>query len=128
MKYNNTIIYDGECPICKNFLIFTKLKEYNPEIKIINARENSEAVQYFKNLGYTIDDGFILVLNEEIYYGDKCLQKISKIINKENVFRNIYSKIFKYKVLSATSYPFFKFTRSIILKLIGIKKIDNRYD
>ncbi|MDC0438546.1 hypothetical protein OAL56_00515 [Candidatus Pelagibacter sp.] len=125
MKYNNIIIYDGECPICKNFLIFTKLKEYNPEIKIINARENPEVVQYFKNLGYTIDDGFILVLNEEIYYGDRCLQKISKIINKENVFRNIFSKIFKYKFLNTISYPFFKFTRSIILKLIGIKKIDN---
>ena len=66
-----------------------------------------------------------MIFNEEIYYGDKCLQKISKIINKENVFRNIFSKIFKYKVLNTISYPFFKFIRSIILKLIGIKKIDN---
>lgn len=47
MKYNNTIIYDGECPIFKNFLIFTKLKEYNPEIRIINTREKSRSCSIF---------------------------------------------------------------------------------
>ena len=125
MKYNNSIIYDGECPICKNFIIFTQLKKYNPEIEIINARENQEVVNYFRNLGYKIDDGFILVLKEEIYYGDKCLQKITEIINKKNILRNLYSQIFKHKIIYFFSYPFFKLIRSIILKIIGFKKIDN---
>ena len=38
-KNNVTIVYDGECPFCNDFVALNHLKDNGYNIKLINARD-----------------------------------------------------------------------------------------
>lgn len=106
------IYYDKECPFCNYYANYIKLKE-NHNLILINARDDKKSIEEFLNLGFNINDGFIIkVDNINIYQGSDAivfLNKVSKnrIFFKDNLFfKNII-------------YPFIKKLRNIILFCLG---------
>lgn len=106
MKTNQIIIfYDKECPFCKNYTNFLKLKK-SFELKLIDARKNKiELENICKNLD--INEGFIVVYKDDCFQGSKALEFLNSAVDKTTIlgkshfffaYENIFSK-FLYKIL-----------------------------
>ncbi|WP_228268312.1 DUF393 domain-containing protein [Aliarcobacter cibarius] len=85
MKTNQIIIfYDEECPFCKNYTNFLKLKK-GFDLKLIDARKDKVELQNIcKNLD--INDGFIVIYENHCFQGAKALEFLNSAVYKV-VFR-----------------------------------------
>jgi len=106
MKTNQIIIfYDEECPFCKNYTNFLKLKK-SFDLKLIDARKsNIELETICKNLD--INDGFIVVYENDCFQGAKALEFLNNAVDKTTIlgklhfffaYENAFSKLL-YKIL-----------------------------
>lgn len=106
MKTNQIIIfYDDECPFCKNYTNFLKLKK-GFDLKLIDARKDKVELQNIcKNLD--INDGFIVIYENHCFQGVKALEFLNSAVDKTTVlgklhfffaYENIFSR-FLYKIL-----------------------------
>ncbi len=50
--YKNYLLYDKDCPFCRNYMKYQEMKENFSDIKILNARDNMELVKELKMLNY----------------------------------------------------------------------------
>jgi predicted DCC family thiol-disulfide oxidoreductase YuxK len=122
MISENYILYDGECPVCKNYIAFMNLKK-NFGVQLLNARFYPELVQFYRDKNMDINDGFLLKLDDKIYYGSDCINKITSLGNSKNYLTNMHDVIFSSKLVSKLFYPIFVVLRKILLFILNIKKI-----
>ena len=103
MKTNQIIIfYDEECPFCKNYTNFLKLKK-GFDLKLIDARKDKVELQNIcKNLD--INDGFIVIYENHCFQGAKALEFLNSAVDKTTVlgklhfffaYENIFSVVFR---------------------------------
>lgn len=122
--YLNFLLYDKDCPFCRNYMKFQELKDAYKDIKILNARENYQLVKEMKLLNYNIDDGMILKLGDKIYFGDEVLNFLAKNGIKNNFINYLTNTLFKSVLVSKTLYPLFKYLRLVYFKIF-LKKFIN---
>ena len=122
MLSKNYILYDGECPVCKNYISFMNVKK-KFGIQLLNARLYPELVQFYRDKEIDINDGFLLKLDEKVYYGDDCINKITSLGNSKNYLVKIHDFIFASKLISKLLYPIFVILRKILLFIINVKKL-----
>lgn len=119
------LIYDKECPACDNYCKIVRIRESVGELKIIDARENSEVMQEITNLGLDIDQGMVLKMGDKIYYGSDAIHALALISSRSGIFNRFNYFIFKSKNVSAVLYPLLRFFRNMLLKILGKTKINN---
>ena len=51
------LVYDKECPACNNYCQLVRIREDVGDLKIVNARENSEVRDEITKMGLDIDQG-----------------------------------------------------------------------
>jgi len=109
---NIELFYDKECPFCKAYANYIKIKQKSNLI-LINARENKEAIKEFNNLGFNINDGFIIRVDEDkIYQGSDAIIFLNEVSKNRIYFKN--NKFFRNFL-----YPFVKYIRKIVLFCLG---------
>jgi len=126
MSHNKILlVYDKECPVCNNFCQVVKVRETVGELEIINARENSEVMEEITALGLDIDQGMVLKMDGQLYYGSDAIHALSLISSRSGVFNRVNYWLFKSKILSKLLYPVLRFFRNILLRVLGKPKINN---
>lgn len=117
------LVYDGQCPVCNNYVRFLELRKKFPEIELLDARQNRDhpAVIEIVKAGYVIDEGMVLVEGDNIHYGADAIYKLSEA--GESWFSKINNLMFRSKSRSNMLYPLMMRGRSLLLKILGIKKI-----
>ena len=119
------LIYDKQCPLCDAYCRWTRIRDSIGELKLIDARHDSEAMAQITEEGLDIDQGMVLKMNGVLYYGTDAIHALALISSRSNSFNRITYYIFKSERLSRILYPFFRFGRKILLRILGIKKINN---
>ena len=119
------LVYDKECPACDNYCQVVKIRESVGELIIINARDDHEVIDEITELGLDIDQGMVLKMGGQIYYGPDAIQALALISSRSGVFNRVNYWVFKSKSLSRLFYPVLKFFRNTLLKILGVKKINN---
>ena len=117
-----SIIYDGDCPFCRNYVSFLKIKEIY-SVELINAREHPNLVTQYKKAGYDLNQGFIVKHNKTIYHADQAIHFLTKATNTNTLGLQLNQSLFKNKQIAQILYPFLKTGRNIILKLKKIPKL-----
>lgn len=126
MKHEEILlIYDKECPACNNYCQTVRIKETVGDLKIINARESSEVMEEITNAGLDIDQGMVLKMGGEIYFGSDAIHALALISSRSGLFNRMNYWMFKSKYLSKLLYPVLRTCRNILLKLLGVTKINN---
>lgn len=118
MKIIN-LYYDGECPICHQYTLYIKIKrEY--EFNILNIREHIKKIEFFRSKNFEINEGMIIETDSGL------IIQGADAINFLNELSNSNSQIYKFVLTNKFSkffikfiYPFVKFVRIILLKMIG---------
>ena len=121
MTSNYTFIYDGECPFCNHFAELLEIKSKISNIKILDGRKNLTLINSLLDKGYDIDQGAILMKDEEIYHGAEAINMICRQINNPSSnLLLLLSRIFKSSKRTKVLFPFLIRARRFALISKGI--------
>jgi predicted DCC family thiol-disulfide oxidoreductase YuxK len=119
------LVYDRECPACNAYCQIVKIRESVGDLRIVDARENSQVLQEITTQGLDIDQGMVLKLGNQLYYGSDAIHTLALIGSRSGVFNRLNYWAFKSKRVSSILYPFLRFCRNLLLKTLRKSKINN---
>lgn len=119
------IIYDKECPACNNYCQIVRIRENIGALKIINARDDSKIMDEITEKGMDIDQGMVLKMGSNYYYGSDAIYMLASMSSRSDVFNRLNFWFFKSKMLSRIFYPILRYFRNLLLKILGKSKINN---
>ena len=119
------LVYDKECPACNNYCQMVRIRESVGELQLVDAREDTPIMQEITAAGLDIDEGMVLKMNDQLYYGSDAIHALALISSRSGVFNRLVYWVFKSKRASHVLYPILKNGRAVLLKLMGKSKINN---
>ncbi len=119
------LVYDKECPACNNYCQVIRIRESVGKLKIVDARENNEIMDEITSKGLDIDQGMVLKMGDQFYYGTDAIHALALISSKSGIFNRLNYWMFKSKKVSSVLYPMLRFFRNTLLKLLGKTTINN---
>ncbi len=119
------LVYDQQCPACNYYSQLVRVGETVGELVLINARENHEIMAEITALGLDIDQGIVLKVEDEIYYGPAAMHALALLSTRSGLFNRTSYWLFKYNFIARWLYPVLRFFRNLLLKLLGKSKINN---
>ena len=119
------LVYDKECPACNAYCQLVRIRETVGDLKIVNAREQSDVLTEITQQGLDIDQGMVLKMGDQLYYGTDAIHALALISSRSGIFNRFTYWVFKSKTISALLYPVFRFLRNLLLKLLRKTKINN---
>ncbi len=115
-------IYDGECPFCNHFAQLLEIKSSLPRMRIMDGRKNLSRLTTLLKEGYDLNNGAILIRENEILNGSNAVNFICSQIKEPNdALLEVLRVIFESKKRSKLIFPVLLFARRILLSLKGVK-------
>jgi predicted DCC family thiol-disulfide oxidoreductase YuxK len=122
------LVYDGECPACDAYSRAVRIRESVGDLRIVDAREQSDALDEITAKGLDIDQGIVLKIGTRLYHGPDALHALALISSRSGVFNRLNYRIFRSKTLSSGLYPVLRFFRNLLLRIRGKTGINNRLE
>ncbi len=119
------LIYDKQCPACRYYSQLLRIRESLGGLQLIDARENSEMMRAITARGLDIDQGIVVKIDNQFYYGADAVHALAMISSRSGWFNRLNYWIFQSKNLSHYLYPLLRAMRNFLLKLLGKSKINN---
>ena len=119
------LVYDGECPVCKTYCKYIRIREAVGNLHLVDARLPSPIMDEITHAGLDIDQGMVLKFKEAIYYGPDAVHMLTLLSTPSGFFNRINYYVFSTKLGAAIFYPAGKAFRNLLLKLLGINYIEN---
>ena len=119
------LVYDGECPVCKTYVKYIRIRAAVGTLHLVDARQRGELMDEITRMGLDIDQGMVLKLNHVIYYGPDAIHMLTLLSSPSGIFNRINYYVFSTKIGAAIFYPIGKAFRALILKVLGIRYIEN---
>ncbi len=119
------LVYDKQCPLCDSYCQLVRIRESVGELTIIDAREQSEVMDEITAQGLDIDQGMVLKMGGQLYYGADAIHALALISSRYGVFNRFNYWMFKSSTLSGLLYPVLRLFRNLLLKLLGKTRINN---
>jgi predicted DCC family thiol-disulfide oxidoreductase YuxK len=120
----NWLLYDGDCPLCSQYVVHVRLKAAVGPVTLANAREHPALVEEVRRLGYNVDEGMVLKLNGRYYYGADCIHALALLTTSAGWFNRINSMAFRSRAFSRFAYPILRAGRNLTLKLLGRSRLE----
>ena len=119
------LVYDEECPVCSTYCRMARIRESVGELRLINARDASAVMDEITVKGLDIDQGMVLKVENNLYYGSDAIHALSLMSSRSGIFNRINYWIFRSRNLSHVLYPVLRFFRNLLLMLLRKTKINN---
>lgn len=124
------LIYDKDCPICKNYCqwinIHSSLIEGRQrQLQLIDARQHSKYIALATERHLNIDQGMIILIDDQCYYGADAIHVLALISSRTGWFNRINHGLFSSKKRAHYLYPLLKALRHLLLKLLRKTTINN---
>jgi len=119
------LVYDKECPACRNYCLMVRIKESVGQLQLVDARDDTPIMREITKAGLDIDDGMVLKTGDQMYYGSDAIHALSLISSRSGIFNRMNYWVFKSKRVSHVLYPVLRAGRAVLLKLMRKTKINN---
>ncbi len=119
------LVYDKECPVCNTYCQNIRFRETVDDLKIIDAHKKSEALDEITKSGLDIDQGMVLKMKNQLYYGSDAIHSLALISGRSDLLNHINYWVFKSKSVSSWLYPVLRLFRNLLLKILRKTKINN---
>ncbi|WP_136678490.1 DCC1-like thiol-disulfide oxidoreductase family protein [Neptunomonas sp. XY-337] len=119
------LIYDQECPACHAYCQVVNIRKSVGELTIVDARQPSKVMEEITAQGLDIDQGMVLKLGDQLYYGADAIHALALIGSRSGFLNRINYWVFSSKQRSAVLYPILRSLRNVLLKLLRKRKINN---
>ena len=117
------IVYDGDCPFCRRYVNYLRLKDAIGVVEMINAREHPNQAAEYKKKGYDLDEGMVAELDGKIYHGDEAVHILAMLTTPSTFFNKMNAWLFKSECFSKAAYPVLRAGRNMALKIKGSGQI-----
>lgn len=119
------LIYDNDCPVCRAYSRLVRIRRDIGELQLINARDDSDIMQQISAKGLDIDQGMVLKVGDNWYYGADAMHMLALLSSRASWFNRLNYHLFKSARLARYLYPLLRGCRNLLLKLLGKTKINN---
>jgi len=119
------LIYDKQCPLCHSYCQLVRIRQSAGELTIVDAREQSAIMDEITAQGLDIDQGMVLKMGDQLFYGADAIHALALISSRSGLFNRFNYWLFKSRTLSRLLYPLLRFFRNLLLKLLGKTRINN---
>jgi predicted DCC family thiol-disulfide oxidoreductase YuxK len=119
------VVYDKQCPACDYYCNMVRIRESVGRIVLVDARDGGPIMQEITALGLDIDQGMIVKVGDQIYYGPDAIHALSLMGTNRGFFNRIAYWSFRSRAVSRVLYPLLKACRNLLLKVLGKTKINN---
>jgi hypothetical protein len=119
------LVYDGLCPVCTFYSRYIRIRAAVGTLHLIDARQPSTLLDEITALGLDIDQGMVLKFKDVIYYGSDAIHMLSLLSSPSGLFNSINFYVFRTRLGASIVYPIGKACRNVLLKLLGIRYIEN---
>jgi predicted DCC family thiol-disulfide oxidoreductase YuxK len=119
------LVYDKQCPACDHYVRLVRIRESVGELKLIDAREGSPIVEEITAAGFDVDQGMVLKLDEQLYYGADAIHALALLGTRSGFFNRLNYWMFRSERLAKILYPVLRAGRNLLLKILGVTKINN---
>ncbi len=111
MKKDVNLYFDKECPFCNYYANYNLIRT-NHNLKLYNAREYPQKIEFLKKKGFDVNDGIIIEIDGKIFQGSDAIKQLNKLSNKE-------VKVLNTKFFSFLLYPLIKSFRKVVLFILN---------
>lgn len=119
------LVYDDQCPVCRTYCTNVKLDDSSVKLELVDARKDSALMNDITARGLDIDEGMVLKVGDDLYYGSDAMHQIALRARKKGWSAWMNRLFFSTHGMAHIFYPAGKAVRNLILKLAGIEKIRN---
>jgi predicted DCC family thiol-disulfide oxidoreductase YuxK len=119
------LVYDDECPVCRNYCRHVRLREAAGTLHLVDARQPSPLMDEITRAGLDIDQGMVLKVRGQLYYGDVAIHMITLMSTRAGWFNRLAFLFFGTRLAARIFYPIGKAFRNLLLKVLGISYIGN---
>ena len=113
------IVYDGECPFCRNYVRLMELSKAVGNVDLVNARTPHPAVWKLVELGYDLNEGMAAIYGGKIYYGSDAVVLLSSMTNGRGWAGRFLAVLLRRPARARFLYPYMKVGRQFALKILG---------
>ena len=119
------LVYDGECPVCTTYCKHARIRDAVGRLHLVDARQPGALMDEITALGLDIDQGMVVKFEDVMYYGPEAMRVLTMLSTRSGVFNRISYFFFGTSARARIAYPVGKAFRNVVLKLLGIKYIEN---
>lgn len=119
------LVYDAECPMCRRYVRWQRIRHDVGELELLDARQDSEARRELTAMGFDLDEGFALQIGERWYHGSEALHRLTLLGTRSGLFNRLMYRLFASPERTARLYPLFRACRTGLLKVLRKGRIDN---
>ena len=115
------VLYDDQCPVCRDYCTKAEMQSAKDKLVLIDARKKGDLLDEVTAKGLDIDQGMVVKVDGKLYYGSEAMHELVKL-KKAGAMERF---LFRSKGLSSVVYGACKSVRNLLLRVLGIKKIEN---
>lgn len=119
------LLYDRSCPVCELYCRGIDVDPQAGDLERIDAREPGELLKHVTATGLDIDEGMVVRVDDELYYGAEAIHQLAKLSSNEGLLNRFAAAVFRSRRRAEILYPFLKACRNLLLKLLGRTRINN---
>jgi predicted DCC family thiol-disulfide oxidoreductase YuxK len=119
------LVYDGECPVCTTYCKHARIRDAVGRLHLVDARQPGALMDEITAAGLDIDQGMVLKFEDVMYYGPEAMRMLTMLSTRSGAFNRLSYLLFGTSARSRIAYPIGKAFRNLVLKLMGIKYIEN---
>ena len=105
LKRGDFLLYDGECPICSRYVLWTNIRNKNPDIALLDARQQPELVAALRTEGIEINNTMFLQVDGRSFVGAAAMAKISIYMPQNTLPQRILRSLTSTQLSFKTIYP-----------------------
>lgn len=116
------LVYDGECPFCRNYAQYIQLKTALPGLQIVSARDRIGELWSRLPVGadaYNLDEGMLVWIDGKWHYGAEALHVLSDWTHSPGLLSRVHRVLFSHLPRSHMIYPWLNRGRKLFLRLTG---------
>ena len=117
------VVYDKDCPVCDLYCHAVDVED--GELIRVDAREPGEAMDEITALGLDIDEGMVVRIDGEIFYGPEAIHELALRTNNKGFLNRFASLVFRSRGRSRFFYPILKAMRNLLLKSLRKTRVNN---
>lgn len=119
------LLYDTACPACDYYCNLVRIRESVGELVLVDAREPGPLLDEVTALGLDIDQGMVLKVDAQLYYGADAIHALALLGSDNGFFNRINYQVFRSARLARVLYPVLRACRNLLLKVLRKTRINN---
>jgi predicted DCC family thiol-disulfide oxidoreductase YuxK len=120
-----TIVYDGACPLCHDYVKRLRLVEAAGEVALVDARADAQRTLTYWAKGHDLDEGMIVVIGDAVFHGAEAVTALAQLSSTSTLFNRLNHWTLSHGAVTRLIYPLMKLARRLALHVTGRKGLAN---